>query len=315
MKQRGKTLVVLAGLAVATIHVINRMQYTHSTVKNVLACAENNYYEWRFGKIRYIKKGNGSPLLLLHDLTPGSSTYEFHKLISELSKTHEVYALDFLGYGLSDKPNMTFTNYLYVQMISDFVKNVIGKRTDVIATGDAAPICVMTCHNDPEIFNKLIFINPKNLYDLNKIPSKRTKALKLLFDTPIIGTFIYNLLTSKSAFEKTFHDEYFYNNAKVEEKDILSYVEASHISDYNSKYSFTSYVGNYINSNILHALKEINNSICIICGEYETEIENTVDNYKYYNSSIEHTTVKKTKHLPHMESPEEVLNTLNIYLA
>lgn len=315
MKQRSKTLVVLAGLAVATIHVINRMQYTHSTVKNVLACAENNYYEWRFGKIRYIKKGNGSPLLLLHDLTPGSSTYEFHKLISELSKTHEVYALDFLGYGLSDKPNMTFTNYLYVQMISDFVKNVIGKRTDVIATGDAAPICVMTCHNDPEIFNKLIFINPKNLYDLNKIPSKRTKALKLLFDTPIIGTFIYNLLTSKSAFEKTFHDEYFYNNAKVEEKDILSYVEASHISDYNSKYSFTSYVGNYINSNILHALKEINNSICIICGEYETEIENTVDNYKYYNSSIEHTTVKKTKHLPHMESPEEVLNTLNIYLA
>lgn len=315
MKQRGKTLVVLAGLAVATIHMINRMQYTHSTVKNVLACAENNYYEWRFGKIRYIKKGNGSPLLLLHDLTPGSSTYEFHKLISELSKTHEVYALDFLGYGLSDKPNMTFTNYLYVQMISDFVKNVIGKRTDVIATGDAAPICVMTCHNDPEIFNKLIFINPKNLYDLNKIPSKRTKALKLLFDTPIIGTFIYNLLTSKSAFEKTFHDEYFYNNAKVEEKDILSYVEASHISDYNSKYSFTSYVGNYINSNILHALKEINNSICIICGEYETEIENTVDNYKYYNSSIEHTTVKKTKHLPHMESPEEVLNTLNIYLA
>ena len=315
MKQRGKTLVVLAGLAVATIHMINRMQYTHSTVKNVLACAENNYYEWRFGKIRYIKKGNGSPLLLLHDLTPGSSTYEFHKLISELSKTHEVYALDFLGYGLSDKPNMTFTNYLYVQMISDFVKNVIGKRTDVIATGDAAPICVMTCHNDPEIFNKLIFINPKNLYDLNKIPSKRTKALKLLFDTPIIGTFIYNLLTSKSAFEKTFHDEYFYNNAKVEEKDILSYVEASHISDYNSKYSFTSYVGNYINSNILHALKEINNSICIICGEYETEIENTVDNYKYYNSSIEHTTVKKTKHLPHMESPEEVHNTLNIYLA
>lgn len=315
MKQKGKTLVVLAGLAVATIHVINRMQYTHSTMKNVLACTENNYYEWRFGKIRYTKKGNGSPLLLLHDLTPGSSLYEFHKITNELAKTHEVYSIDFLGYGLSDKPNMTFTNYLYVQMISDFVKNIIGKRTDVVATGDAAPICIMTCHNDPEIFNKLIFINPKNLFDLNKIPSKRTKALKLLFDTPILGTFIYNLLTSKNSFEKVFYDEYFYNKAKVEEKDILSYVEAAHTSDYNSKFSFTSYVGNYINSNIIHALKEINNSICIIGGAHKSEIENTIDNYKYYNSSIEHTLLPKTKHLPQLECPDEVLAALNIYLS
>ena len=44
MKQKGKTLVFLAGLTVATIHIINRVQYTHSTVKNVLACSENNYY-------------------------------------------------------------------------------------------------------------------------------------------------------------------------------------------------------------------------------------------------------------------------------
>ena len=74
MKQKGKTLVLLAGLAVATIHIINKMQYTHSTVKNVLACSENNYYEWRFGKIRYTKKGNGSQSCLFPFLLPTPST-------------------------------------------------------------------------------------------------------------------------------------------------------------------------------------------------------------------------------------------------
>ncbi len=314
MRQKGKTIIALTGLAVVAIHIINRIQYSHATSKNVLACSENNYYEWRFGKIRYTKKGSGTPVLLLHDLTVGSSNYEFHNIINTLAKDHEVYAIDLLGYGLSDKPNMTFTNYLYVQLISDFIKNVIGRKTDIIATGDTAPISIMTCHNDAELVNKMIFINPTDLYDLNKIPSKRTKALKLLFDAPIIGTYIYNLLTTKSAFEKTFREEYFYDAYKIQEKDILSYVEAAHTADYNSKFSFTSHTAKYINCNIIHALKEINNSVYIIGGKEKEGIETTIDNYAYYNGSIEADYVEKTKQLPHMERPEEVIKLLELYL-
>lgn len=314
MRQKGKTIIALTGLAVVAIHIINRLQYSHATSKNVLACSENNYYEWRFGKIRYTKKGSGTPVLLLHDLTVGSSNYEFHNIINSLAKNHEVYAMDLLGYGLSDKPNMTFTNYLYVQLISDFIKNVIGRKTDIIATGDAAPVSTMTCHNDNELINKMIFINPTDLYNLNKIPSKRTKALKLLFDTPIIGTYIYNILTNKSTFEKTFREEYFYDSYKIQEKDILSYVEAAHTTDYNSKYSFTSHVANYMNCNIIHALKEINNSVYIIGGKEKEGIQTTVDNYTYYNSSIEYDFIDKTKHLPHLERPDEVLKLIELYL-
>lgn len=314
MKQKGKTILALAGLATISIHVINRIQYSHSTIKNILNCSENNYYEWRFGKVRYLKKGCGTPLLLLHDLSVGSSSYEFHKLINILSKNHEVYALDLLGYGLSDKPNMTFTNYLYVQLLVDFTKNIIGRKTDVIATGDTAPVCVMTCHNDPDIFNKLIFINPQSLYCLNQIPSKQTKAFKLLLDTPILGTFVYNMYTTRNAFEKTFREEYFANPYNIEEKDILSYLESSHISDYNSKYAYSSYVGKYMNSNIVHALKEINHSIYIIGGKEKSEIETTINNYIHYNSAIEAIYIPNTKHLPHLEKPEEVISLINLYL-
>lgn len=315
MKNKVKTIVILKVLATITIHVINRVQYSVATSKNILPHNENNYYEWRFGKVRYTKKGIGNPVLLLHDLSVGSSSYEFSKITESLSKNHEVYCLDFLGYGLSDKSNMTYTNYLYVQLLNDFIKNIIGRKTDIIATGDAAPVAVMACHNDPETMNKLIFINPQNLYQLNQIPSKQTKTMKFFMELPIFGTFIYNLFTTKESFQKTFASKYFYNPSLIEEKDILSYVESSHLTDYKSKYAFTSYMGRYMNSNILHALKEINHSISIIGGEEKEENKTIIDNYIYYNSSIEATMIPKTKQLPHLEAPEQVLKTLEVYLV
>lgn len=315
MKQRGKTILFLTALAATTIHVINRIEYSHATMKNVLACTENKYYEWRFGKIRYTKRGTGTPILLLHDLTIGSSSYEYTKIAGALAANHEVYCLDFLGYGLSDKPDMTFTNYLYVQMITDFIKNVIGRKTDIIATGDSFPVAVMTCHNNNEMIRTLVGINPQSLYQLNQIPSKQTKILKFLMDTPIIGTFIYNMYTSKTAFTKLFQEQYFYNPYHVNEKDIASYVEAAHMTDYHSKHAHASYVGRYLNANILHALKEINNSIYLIGGENKEDIKNIIDNYTYYNNAIEASYIAKTKHLPHLERPEEVLKVLDLYLV
>lgn len=315
MSQKGKTLLALTTLAVTTIHIINRIEYYRTTIKGVLPATENRYYEWRFGKIKYTKKGSGTPLLLIHDLTPGSSSYEFTKVTDTLAKDHEVYSIDLLGYGLSDKPNITFTNYMYVQIITDFIKNVIGKKTDVVAVGDAFPVAVMACHNDNDIIRKLIAINPPSLYQLNQIPSKQTKALKILLDTPIIGTFIYNIFTSKSAITKTFREEYFYNAYNIEDKHIESYVEAAHTSDYHSKHAYSSYIGRYLNANIIHALKEIDNSICIIAGAEKEEIKNIVDNYTYYNNAIEVSFVEKTKQLPHLEQPEDTLSCLDMYLS
>ena len=314
MKQKLKHFVILSGLTTIVIHIINRVYYSLYTAKNSLRYPKNNYYEWRFGKIRYTKKGTGSPILLIHDLRVGSSVYEFSKISDLLSKNHEVYSIDLLGYGLSDKPNITYTNYLYVQLIIDFIKNIIGKKTDIIATGDSSPITIMACHNDPEVINKMIYINPQNLYESNQIPSKQTKLLKLLLDIPVIGTFIYNLLTDKSSIERNFKEEYFYNVLNIEEKDISAYLEAAHLPDHTSKYSFSSYIGKYINTNFIHALKEINHSIYLIGGDGKENIHTTLENYIYYNNAIESVYIPYTKHLPHLEAPEKTIKYINIFL-
>ncbi|MFN9362984.1 MAG: alpha/beta fold hydrolase, partial [Pseudanabaena sp.] len=63
------------------------------------------YWLWREQKIYFVKAGNNPqrpPLLLVHGF--GASTDHWRKNISELSQDFEVYAIDLLGFGRSQKP-------------------------------------------------------------------------------------------------------------------------------------------------------------------------------------------------------------------
>lgn len=314
MEKKLKGLFITSVLVPTAFHLINKYNFNKNSLNHILLQKENYFYNWRFGKINYTKKGEGQPLLLIHDLTVGSSGYEFSRITDELSKTHQVYTIDLLGYGLSDKPNMTYTNFLFAEMICDFIKTVIKRKTDIVVTGDSAPFIITATHNEPELFNRLVLINPESLYQLNMVPSKRTNLLRLIINTPIIGTYLYSLYCNRTKIEERFIQEYFYDAGKIKEKDIISYVEAAHTPDYSSKYSYSSHISRYNNMNILHSLKEINNSIFIIGGSNKKDNKDIIENYQYYNSSIEYILIPLTKHLPQLEKPKALIKQIEIFL-
>lgn len=315
MKNKGKGTILLLSIITIILHLINRFEHSRSTSNKYLSKKISCFYEWRFGKIHYIKYGTGTPILLLHNFTIGSSSYEFHKLVHSLSKNHEVYCLDFLGYGLSDKPNMTYTNYLYVQLLTDFINNIIKRKTDIIASGDSFGVALITCHSNTELIQNIIAINPQDLYQCNIIPSKQTKILKLLLETPVLGSFIYNLYASKELITKFLKEEGFYNSSKLKEIDILTYYESAHIGKYMSKFSYASYLGQYMNCNFIHALKEINNSIYIIEGKNNKNSTTILKNYLYFNNSIETILINDSKQLPHLENPSEIVNHILTFIS
>lgn len=167
MNKHSKRLLTLAALATtttATIHIINKVIAASACLKEMLDTDVRNYYHWRFGDIYYTKKGKGSPILLIHDMLPGGSGYEWTRIEDELALEHTVYNLDLPGCGRSEKPGMTYTNFVYVQAICDFIKNVIGEKTDIIVNGYSASFVVMACHNEKTLFNKIMMVNPGQPY-------------------------------------------------------------------------------------------------------------------------------------------------------
>lgn len=305
---------IIFTIATGILYLINRVIFATAILKDLLKSSAKNQYNWRFGKIYYDKKGSGSPVLLMHDLTVYSSAYEWNQAVDELAKTNTVYAIDLPGCGRSEKQKITYTNYLYVQMLCDFIKNVIREKTDIIASGYSGSFAVMACYSEPDLFNRIIMVNPPELEKLQKIPGKRSKFYKFALEIPIIGTLIYNMFTCQSNVQLLFTEKYFFNPFQINAEMIDTYYEAAHKGFSPSKYLLASIIGNYINNNICHALKAINNSIFIIAGEAEENIENTLEEYTGMNPAIETFTMKHTKHLPHLEHGEEFLTQVNIFL-
>ena len=295
------------------LHIINKLVSASAVFKNLLNTKSGDYYKWRFGDVFYKKQGSGSPLLLIHHLSPSSSSEEWKSVIKELSQKHTVYAIDLLGCGRSAKPNLTYTNFLYVQLATDFVENVIGQKTDVIASGLSGSFVVMACANNEETFNKVMLINPEDINTLNQIPSKASKFVKNLLDLPLIGTLVYNILTSKSNIELLFTEKYLYNPFSVAQSTIDTYYEAAHTSAGKGKYLLSSIIGKYIYFNISHGLKSINNSLFIVTGADSTNADETIALYTLLNPAFESETIPKTKLLPQQEAPEQLLELIRTF--
>lgn len=312
-KNKFVTFAALLTLAAGIIYFINKIIFVLANMKITLLNPESLSYEWRFGKIFYTKQGNGKPILLIHDLTSGSSDYEWKLMKNELSKNNTVYTLDLLGCGRSDKPNITYTNYLYVQLITDFVKNIISHRTDVIVTGSSASMILMSCLNDDTIFDKIMLINPDSFVLNNQTPTNKSKILKFIIETPIIGTMIYNICTSRRSMKEIIFDKYISNPAILKNRVIDAYYEAAHLSGAGAKYFFASKKSNYVNFSVTRALREINNSIYILAGEKEEDMNSVVEEYQETNPIIESSFISNCKHLPQLEKPEEVLHYCNIF--
>lgn len=305
---------VFTGAVVGTMHVVNRIFHYISTADNLLDKDTYEEYDWRFGKISYKKLGSGKPLLLVHDLNVCSSSYEWNKIEKKLAKTNTVYSVDLLGCGCSDRPVLTYTNYLYVQMITDFIKHVIGEKTDVIVSGESSSFILMACSNDDSIINRVVMINPPDIINLAKIPTKRFKLIKYLLYTPVLGTFIYNMKVNRRTISEEFASSYYYNQNEISENDILTFTEASQKDKTRSKFLYASQISRFTNVNVVCCLSKLNNSIFIITGNANPENVLLANQYQNYLPSIEVIGIDKTKKMPHMEKTDEFIEQIKILL-
>ena len=74
-------------------------------------------------------------MLFVHSIHAAACNYEFRKNVEFFAQTgYRVYAPDLLGFGLSDHPAMTYTDEVYIALIADFARDVIGQQTHVIAS-------------------------------------------------------------------------------------------------------------------------------------------------------------------------------------
>lgn len=310
MKKRFKILVKLAIWSSIAMYFANKFIESSATINHLLNKDNGNIYNSRHGDIFYTVCGQGSPLILIHDLNPTSSQYEWSSVIKKLAQDHTVYALDLLGCGRSDKPNISYVNYLFVQLLHYFVDDIVGEKADVIATGKSGSFVAMTAKLYPNCIGKITLVNPESFSKQVILPDWKSKTAKAILDCPLLGVTLYYLLTSSNEIEYDFCEKYFYNPFNINRKAIQTYYESAHIQNGDGRHLLASITGNYVNFDIKNAFSVIDNDIHIIFGAENSNAKEISDSYQKINASINCTFIEKTKMLPQLEAPEKFLSCL-----
>ena len=94
-------------------------------------------------------------ILLLHGF--GSSNYHWRHNILQLSEYYDVYAVDLIGFGKSDKPHENYHINLWSNQTLDFIENIIGKKTIIIGNSLGGSIAIRSSSHP--LIDTIILIN------------------------------------------------------------------------------------------------------------------------------------------------------------
>lgn len=278
-----------------------------------------NTYSGKFGKISYIKEGEGSPILLVHNLSSGDSNYEWNKIIVGLSHFHTVYAIDLPGCGKSEKTNIEYTNYMYALSINDFIKNAIiktpiadlYKSVEIISSGKASSLVISSVSLESNLYSKITLVNPVSFSSTidsgNKLISKLARGL---FNLPIIGTFLYNLLYSKRKICDLFSS---ITNADIDENEKSQLVNTYYHNSHNqrgSKFIFSSTIGGLLCIDQTRMYSKLTTPITLIFGENKNDIEDIYNEYADNKEIITKKIISNSNCMPHIENPLEFIDAV-----
>jgi pimeloyl-ACP methyl ester carboxylesterase len=122
---------------------------------------------------RYWALGDrGSPVLFIHGL--GGAIDYWYKNVFALAETHQVYALDWVGSGKSDKPETIYNIDDLSQFIVHFMDAVGLERATLIATSVGGTIALKIALVSPDRIDKLVLIGIGGLGNSVAFPARLT---------------------------------------------------------------------------------------------------------------------------------------------
>jgi len=305
---------VAAGAALGVPALVNAVVQARAAAPASALGGEERYFTWRHGDIFYSTAGEGSPLLLVHGIGAGASSYEWQHNFLELSESFRVYALDLLGFGLSDRPPVRYHARLYVDLLHDFIEQVIGEPVNAIGSSLSCAYLVDNAAHSPQHFLRLMLACPAGVTSLAGRPGFRGSLAVSMFRLPVLGQTAYNLLASHRAVRHELRERLFADPDRVTPAMVRHYYRASHLP--GSVGPVAAFIGGYLNLDVSEAFATLELPVRLVWGAEATytpveEAQVWLD----LNPRAELTVIGNAGMLPHSEQPLEFNRLVEEQLA
>ena len=268
-------------------------------------------WQWQNHNIRYTVAGTGKPLLLIHGF--GASIGHWKKNIPVLADAgYQVFALDLLGFGGSDKAPIDYSLELWQEQITDFWTKFINQPAVFVGNSIGALLALMLVTENPEISAGGVLINCAGGLnhrpgDLNPLLSLVMGGFSRLVSSPITGNLIFNNIRRKSQIRRTLYQVYRDRNAVTDELVEMLYQPSC---DPGAQKVFASVLTAPAGKTPDELLSNLRHPLLVVWGEKDPWTP--VTGAKIYqdlaasNPNVKFQIVADAGHCPHDENPEAV---------
>jgi pimeloyl-ACP methyl ester carboxylesterase len=239
------------GAGVAALAALNAsIQRNATEPDNSALGGQAHFFRWKHGRVFYKSAGlenPGPPLVFIHGVGAGASSFMWRKNFDDLSNDFQVFALDLLGFGLSDKPpTVAYSADLYVELITDFIREVAGEPANVVASSMGGAYAIRVADEHPELINALILNGPTGSDSLNRRPGMAGAAFYGLLQSPVLGTSFYNVMASERSIRDFARDNLFYDHRRVTDRLVANLYATSH--QQGAQHAIAAFLSGYLNT-------------------------------------------------------------------
>jgi pimeloyl-ACP methyl ester carboxylesterase len=283
----------------------------HDQLDNPLG-GESGEIVWRGHRIAFTRQGEGSPVLLVHGLYPGASSFEWRHTVPGLVDRHTVITVDLLGFGRSDRPAARYTPALYQALIADVLARVAREPSTVVASGLTAAHLIALAARDPRQIAVLALIAPTGVAYLRDPEPAGSATTRLLLNAPLVGNRVYNGLTSptnvRQSLEAAYADDRLVTPALVE-----SYVRAARQP--GGRHAVAALMSGVLNVDVRAALRRVRQPALLLWGGVARQ--NSVEHahaFRVIKHDLSWSLIQEAGDLPHVERADEVNAALRNFL-
>jgi pimeloyl-ACP methyl ester carboxylesterase len=237
---------------------------------------ESRIFRFRQGDIFYKVRGPASapPILLLHSVHLSASSFEWRRNFSALSQEFRVYAPDLLGFGLSDRPAIDYNADLYVTLITDFAREIIGRPALIVARGQSASFSTRAAYLDPQLFSRLILISPSGIFTGAAAeehgPGKPIATLRGAWQRAgqsIVGEVPYAFLTTKSALSLFIARQSYANSDEIT-PDLVRYLFAT-THQFGARHAPLAFMTGKLDRDVSEEFSRLQQPVLLVWGEQD----------------------------------------------
>lgn len=228
-------------------------------------------FTWKYGQIFYKEAGlnnPGLPIVFIHGIGAGVSSFMWRKNFDDLAKDFPVFAFDLLGFGFSDKPPAApYSADLYVELISDFIREVAGGRVNVCASSLGASYAVRVADEHPELINAMILNAPAGYDTMNTRPGMAGAAFYGLLQSPVLGTSFYNVMASERSIRDYARRTLFYDYRRVTDRLVAHLYATSHQA--GAQHAIAAFMSGYLNCDMRTAFSRLEQPLVLAWGKQD----------------------------------------------